>query len=74
MRELEPFGDVLRSLIPIPEAWWQNQMFAVTILICHIFLSKILIEDIFAISIVGPLMAEPDVAMTKMAILVKPGH
>jgi len=27
-RELEPFGDVLRSLVPIPEAWWQNQMFA----------------------------------------------
>ena len=28
-RELEPFGDVLRSIVPIPETWWQNQMFAV---------------------------------------------
>ena len=30
-RELEPLGDVLRSIIPIPEAWWQNQMFAVNL-------------------------------------------
>ena len=28
-RELAPFADVLRSIVPIPEAWWQNQMFAV---------------------------------------------
>ena len=28
-RELAPFANVLRSIVPIPEAWWQNQMFAV---------------------------------------------
>ena len=39
-RELGPFADVLRSIVPIPEAWWQNQMFAVNFLIKSFTLSN----------------------------------